>query len=775
MNAPDARLTRRRRLRILLVEHDECDIELCLAALSRGGFDVEADVVATSAEFSDALEYGRYDVVLSDYRLPQWTGMDALHTLRESGRDIPFILVTGALGEETAVDCLKEGAADYVMKSGLARLPVAITRALDDVRVRDERRRTMGALRASQEQLRLLLDSTAEGIYGIDVEGMCTFCNPAAARMFGFPDPQALLGRNVHGLVHHTRRDGSPYPETECPIFNAFKTGEGIRLENEILWRQDGSVFEADYFSHPIRKDGVIVGAVVTFLDVTEKRRAEAELREKEARFRQLAEASFDGVSVAENGIILEANNGLAEIFGYSLDEVIGMRSMDFVAPESVEVANQRVRDNVEGRYEMVGMRKDRRKLILEVTGRTVTGGGRTQRISAIRDITEKRHLEEQFRQSQKMEAVGRLAGGVAHDFNNLLTVIMTYTGMLIESVGSKDPRADDLAEIRKAALAAGSLTRQLLAFSRQQVIEPRLINLTEIVSSAERMLRRVIGEDISLLTNYAPTDLPVMIDPGQLDQVIMNLAVNARDAMPTGGKLTLETSAVTLDGAEVRDHWPAKPGRYAMLAVTDTGSGMDETTQSRIFEPFFTTKEIGKGTGLGLATVYGILKQSNGFIWVYSEVDRGTTFKIYLPLVAGITERPVEPMIAAPPGGDETILLAEDAAAVRDAARQILERFGYTVIEAANGAAAIAAAQRAGTIDLLLTDVIMPEMSGGELAEQFSRVRPDVPVLFMSGYTDDAIVRQRVLRPHSAYLQKPFSPDALARKVREILDKQRR
>jgi CheY-like chemotaxis protein len=265
------------------------------------------------------------------------------------------------------------------------------------------------------------------------------------------------------------------------------------------------------------------------------------------------------------------------------------------------------------------------------------------------------------------------------------------------------------------------------------------------------------------------------MIDPGQLDQVIMNLAVNARDAMPTGGKLTLETSAVTLDGAEVRDHWPAKPGRYAMLAVTDTGSGMDETTQSRIFEPFFTTKEIGKGTGLGLATVYGILKQSNGFIWVYSEVDRGTTFKIYLPLVAGITERPVEPVIAAPPGGDETILLAEDAAAVRDAARQILERFGYTVIEAANGAAAIAAAQRAGTIDLLLTDVIMPEMSGGELAEQFSRVRPDVPVLFMSGYTDDAIVRQRVLRPHSAYLQKPFSPDALARKVREILDKQRR
>lgn len=774
MTAPDACLTRRS-LRVLLVEHDESDIELCLAALSRGGFDVEADAVATAADFTDALEYGHYDVVLSDYRLAQWTGMDALRTLRESGRHIPFILVTGALGEETAVDCLKEGASDYVMKSGLARLPIAITRALEDVRVRDERRRTMGALRASQEQLRLLLDSTAEGIYGIDVEGMCTFCNPAAARMLGYRGPEELLGRNVHDLVHHTRRDGSPYPETECPIFNAFRTGEGVRLENEVLWRLDGTAFDADYFSHPIRKDGVIVGAVVTFLDVTERRRAEADLLQKEARFRQLAEASFDGVSVAENGIILEANSGLAEIFGYSIDEVIGMRSMDFVAPESVEMANQRVRDNVEGRYEMVGRRKDGRKLILEVTGRTVAGGGRTQRISAIRDVTEIRHLEEQFRQSQKMEAVGRLAGGVAHDFNNLLTVIMSYTDMLMEEVSPKDPRAADLSEIRKAAVAASSLTRQLLAFSRQQVIEPRLINLTEIVSTTERMLRRLIGEDISLLTNYAPTELPVMIDPGQLEQVIMNLAVNARDAMPTGGRLTLETSAVTLDGTEVRDHWPAKPGRYAMLAVTDTGSGMNEATQSRIFEPFFTTKEIGKGTGLGLATVYGILKQSNGFIWVYSEVDHGTTFKIYLPLATGVTERPVEEVIAAPSGGTETILLAEDAAAVRDAARQILARFGYTVIEAPNGAGALAAAERAGTIDLLLTDVIMPEMSGGELAELFGRIRPETPILFMSGYTDDAIVRQRVLRPDSAYLQKPFSPDALARKVREVLDKRRR
>ncbi|HEV7992362.1 MAG TPA: response regulator, partial [Gemmatimonadaceae bacterium] len=255
----------RRTLRVLLVEHDEADIELCLAALASGGFEVEADVVTAAAAFSQALERSHYDVVLSDYRLAQWTGMEALQVLRDSKRDIPFILVTGALGEERAVDCLKQGASDYIMKNSLARLPVAVTRALEDIRVRDERGHAMDALRASQEQLRLLLDSTAEGIYGIDLDGMCTFCNQAAARLLGHRGPDALLGKNVHEMVHHTRRDGSHYPETECPIFNAFRTGEGVRLENEVLWRRDGTPFDADYFSHPIRKDGVIVGAVVTF------------------------------------------------------------------------------------------------------------------------------------------------------------------------------------------------------------------------------------------------------------------------------------------------------------------------------------------------------------------------------------------------------------------------------------------------------------------------------------------------------------------------------
>jgi CheY-like chemotaxis protein len=344
---------------------------------------------------------------------------------------------------------------------------------------------------------------------------------------------------------------------------------------------------------------------------------------------------------------------------------------------------------------------------------------------------------------------------------------------MLIEGVSPKDPRVDDLGEIRKAAVAAGSLTRQLLAFSRQQVIEPRPVDLNQVVASTEKMLRRLIGEDIEVATTFSSTPLTVMIDPGQLEQVMMNLAVNSRDAMPNGGKLSLETASVTIDAAYAQDHWPVTPGQFAMLAVSDIGVGMDDDTRSRIFEPFFTTKAVGQGTGLGLATVYGIVKQSNGFIWVYSEPGKGTSFKIYFPLLdQAPDEYTAGTASEAPPNGTETILLAEDEAAVRAAARQILERYGYNVLEAPNGTVALSMAHRRGiAIDLLLADVVMPEMSGRELAERFSKLKPRAKVLFMSGYTDDAIVRHGVLRPGTAYLQKPFSPDTLARKVREVLD----
>lgn len=389
-------------------------------------------------------------------------------------------------------------------------------------------------------------------------------------------------------------------------------------------------------------------------------------------------------------------------------------------------------------------------------------------------DITERKKLEEQFRQSQKMEAIGRLAGGVAHDFNNLLTIIMGYTELLLKQISPLDPIRKDLEEIKKAGKRATSLTRQLLAFSRKQILQPRVLNLNTILADIDKMLRRLIGEDIELIIIPDPTLGSVKADPGQIEQVIMNLVVNARDAMPQGGKLIIETSNVELDEAYTRHHVGVSAGSYVLLAVSDTGYGMDKEIQSRLFEPFFTTKEQGKGTGLGLSTVYGIVKQSGGNIWVYSEPGQGTTFKIYLPRIVEETAKPLKPGVepVEPFQAFETILVVEDEEMVRDLICRILQKNGYTVLEAKYGnEALLIGKQYVGPIHLLLTDVVVPGMSGRELAEQLESLHPEMKTLYMSGYTDNTIVHHGMLTVGTAFLQKPFTPDLLVRKVREILN----
>lgn len=397
----------------------------------------------------------------------------------------------------------------------------------------------------------------------------------------------------------------------------------------------------------------------------------------------------------------------------------------------------------------------------------------------SIQDVTPQKRaeeraekLEEQFRQAQKMETVGNLAGGIAHDFNNLLSVVLSYSQLLAADLAADDPMRADLEEIRGAGLRAVELTRQLLAFSRRQVLEPRIVDLTEVVSRMEKMLRRLIGEDVELSCSAEPNLGSVLVDAGQIEQVILNLAVNARDAMPRGGMLTIETANVFLDDAYASEHVGVTAGMHVMLAVSDTGVGMDAATKTRMFEPFFTTKGQGKGTGLGLATVFGVVQQSGGTIWVYSELDRGTTFKIYFP----IAKQTALPAATNVPTGDsvdgkETILLVEDEQAIRTVTGTILRRHGYTVLEAQSGGdALLLCEQHTAPIQLLLTDVVMPRMSGRELAERLQPLRPEMKVLYMSGYTDDAIVRHGVLDATLAFIQKPITPDALLRKVREVL-----
>ena len=506
-----------------------------------------------------------------------------------------------------------------------------------------------------------------------------------------------------------------------------------------------------------------------------------ATLRATEASYGTMVEQAPVGIyRSTPEGNLLAVNAALVRLLGYdSTDEVLGLTMGRDVYADPAERQRLVDRDTYTDReydeVEATWKRKDGRLLTVQLSVRASRNAARRVEYyeTFVRDVTEQRRLQTQLVQSQKMEAVGRLAGGIAHDFNNLLTVITTSCDLLLEDLDAKDPKREDVDQVRKAADGAAALTRQLLAFSRQQVLTPQVVNLGDVVYGVEKMLRRVIGEDVDLVTVLGADAGAVKADVGQLEQVLMNLAVNARDAMPTGGKLTIETANVEHDPDYAREQEAAPVSRFVMLAVSDTGTGMDEATKARIFEPFFTTKELGKGTGLGLATVYGIVRQSGGFIWVYSEPGLGTTFKIYLPQVDAAAQAGTATTAPGPSRqGTETVLLVEDAAAVRSVIHEALARQGYTVLEAPNGGEALAiAARHPGPIHLLLTDVVMPGLSGRQLADQLARGRPDTKVLYTSGYTNDAVVRHGVLESGIAYLQKPFTLDGLARKVREVLD----
>jgi len=627
---------------VLIVEDSEEDALLLVRELRRGGYEAAYQRVDSPSAVRATLERETWDLVISDYNIPGFGGLEALALVRDRALDIPFIFVSGTISEDQAVAAMKAGASDYFAKGQLKRLLPAIERELREAKGRAAKRET-------DERLAKLVQHAPIGIFRSTRAGKVLSVNAALVRMLGYATAAEVIdldmARDVYADPAERQRllDEHPYTDREYD-------------EMEATWK---------------RKDGT---------------------------------------------------------------------------PLHVELIGRAVR-NAAGTIESYE--------------------------TFVRDVTEQRRLQRELVQAQKMEAVGRLAGGIAHDFNNVLTAILGSAELALETLPAGSPEREEVDEVRKAALRAADLTRQLLAFSRQQVIAPKVLNPNDVVGGMDKMLRRLLGEDVELRAALASDLGVVKVDPSQLEQVVLNLAVNARDAMPDGGTLTIETQNIELDQQYVQGHLSAQPGPYVMLAVSDTGVGMDAGTQARIFEPFFTTKEKGRGTGLGLATVYGIVKQSGGWIWVYSEPGHGTAFKVYFPRVAAVAA-PATASVAPPTSvrGSETILVVEDDETIRNLVLKVLKGNGYTVLAAANGdEAERVAGQHRGRIHLLMTDVVLPGLSGPEVARRLVTTRTDTRVLYLSGYTNDAVLRRGVLEAGVAFLQKPFTPGVLGRKIREVLD----
>ena len=625
-------------------------------------------------------------------------------------------------------------------------------------------------LRQNEDSYRRLVELSPDAVL-VYRHGAIIFANNACADFLGASSSGDLIGKLYLDFAHASERES-----VRRRMEQFHDDLQSVRRREAKFVRLDGIERYAEVMARSILYRGEVAVQVV-FRDVSQRKQSEEHLR----RLAQAVENSRELIGMGDpESRITFGNRAFLQSLGYSDQELIGMSWSVVFSPSNRPGLEDEMRRAIFERGGWKGECLQRRKdgtdlpVFLSVGLLTDSEGSVTGTMGIAQDITERKKLEEQFRQAQKMEAVGRLSGGIAHDFNNLLGVIIGYSEIIEEGLGQDTKLRRNAREIKKAGQRAASLTRQLLAFSRQQVLEPKVLTLNAIVADTEKMLRRLIGEDIELTTSLAPGLGHVKADQGQIEQIILNLAVNARDAMPDGGKLIIETGNITLNDEYTLRHPPTIPGDYVMLVVTDTGIGMDTQTQTHIFEPFFTTKELGKGTGLGLSTVYGVVKQSGGYIWVYSELGLGSTFKIYLPQVDEPVQQSLSTDIATGSlRGSETVLLVEDEPSLRSLTRTLLEQSGYTILEANGGGEATEIARlHPGPIHLLLTDMVMPGINGRALAEGLRAMRPDMSVIFMSGYM--AFTAHGLLDSEANFLPKPIARDALLRKLRDVLNLQR-
>ena len=758
-------------LSVLLVEDNALEARLVSEMLKR--VSPQPITVTHVMGLRDALDRLRtkgFHAVLLDLTLPDSDGLETFVRARAEALEAPIVVLTGRADDDLAVRTVRAGAQDYLVK-GRVDGPLLY----QSIRYAIERHASEAALRRSEARYRSLIEGSIQGIL-IHVDGIVRLANPALCTLLGVDRTEALVGTAIWQFIA---------PEDRALVAEDVRArlkGEPAPHQYQFrAVRGDGTVIWLECIVTTIPWDGE-PAVLATVVDITERKQAEEDLRASEERFRQMAE------NIKEAFIVVELPSNRALYLSRMWEDISG-RTLesahrdsrpwtDAIHPDdraSVHMAQNAIERGEPVAHVFRVVRPD--GSLRWARARTFpvrdTDGHVYRLVGLVEDITQIRLTEQQLMQAQKMEAVGRLAGGIAHDFNNLLTAINGYAELVVNALGPGHPVTVDVQQIHSAGKSAETLTRQLLAFSRRQILQPQVIDLNQVLQRVESLLRRLIGEEFTLRMKLTTPLARVCADPGQIEQVIMNLAVNARDAMAQGGALTIETGNVNLDDQYAALNPGASAGPHVMVAVSDTGTGMDEATQKRLFEPFFTTKEMGKGTGLGLSTVYGIVKQSHGSIWVYSELGHGSTFTIYLPAIhaEAVKHSRADPEPASL-SGTETVLVVEDQAEARSVMREMLIRSGYSVIEASSGPDAVMRSrQHAGTIDLLLTDVVMPGLSGRGVADVLHSERPNLCVIYMSGYTDEAIVHHGILESGLAFIQKPFTSDAFLRKIRQVLD----
>jgi len=759
-------------LRTLCIGDSEDDVNAILQELSRAGFVPLSYRVERPEELQLALEAHAWELVIAARACCRIDLKSAVDQIRGVGSQLPVVVIGEAGTEDLAGAAFGVGARDYLCHGQLSRLAGVVRRELGAASISRQHALAQQRLRASESRYCRLLDSTSEGIAELDLHGYVIWCNAACVRLLGYANAAELIWRKV------------PF------ISQAALSATSMHAVFDVFQRKDGTHFPVEYRARPLRERGTVLGTVITFLDIGDRQhgdrrallqRADRDSRPDDSdRTHQCTTEHLRAVvsslpiavwAIDQNGRITLSEGHLVERLGYSSSQLVGQSVFELYrdSPDILDVISQALAGEVQTwTVELHGVTMESRYVPIRGKDGTIAGA-----MCVTLDVSERRHLEEQLRQAHKMEAVGRLAAGVAHDFNNLLTAIIGFGELALHRLAADDPSRPDVQQIVSAGHSAACLTRQLLAFGRKQILQPQIIDINDVVGRMEMLLRRTLGEDVRLMTRLAPACLHIHADPNQIEQVLMNLAVNARDAMPQGGTVTIETGRATLDddSETVRTQAPSRP--QVVLTVTDTGVGMSDAVRTRLFEPFFTTKEAGKGTGLGLASVQGIVEQSGGTIHVTSRVGVGTTFRIFLPEAAPEMRNEHEHTDGDTiRGGAEAILLVEDQAEVRAILSQTLALYGYTILEASGGDDALRIASDPDLrIDMLLTDIVMPGMNGHELAQRLTVARPSLRVLYASGYTDDAIVRKGVLTSGIDFIQKPFSPGELMPKVRSVLD----